>query len=169
MIFKVICQKRSYGQKTSPILTRIVRFRTVTQFWLHWWIWNDAHSLRWYRRGALLFFEVIHQISGSHRLKNWWFESSLGKITRPVAAIKSVRVALFCSHRMLDPTEKKTQQLNVLQGRGCTFDFRASKIIAIYSRKAEVPGQTIEHRSMRYLAFCKLTYSYAKLKSYPLL
>ena len=31
----------------------------------------------------------------SHRLKNWRFESNLSKITRPVAAIKSLRFALF--------------------------------------------------------------------------
>ena len=49
----------------------------------------------WYRRGALLFFEVIHQISRSHRLKNLWFESHLNMITRPVAPIKSLRFALF--------------------------------------------------------------------------
>ena len=45
--------------KKSPISTRIERFR----------IWNDTQSLMWYRRGALLFFEVIHQISRSHGLK----------------------------------------------------------------------------------------------------
>ena len=49
----------------------------------------------WYRRGALLFFEVIHQISRSHGLKNRWFGSNLSKITRPVAAIKSLRFALL--------------------------------------------------------------------------
>ena len=31
----------------------------------------------------------------SHGLKNWRFESNLSKITRPVAAIKSLRFALF--------------------------------------------------------------------------
>ena len=38
---------------------------------------------------------VIHRISRSHRLKNWQFESSLSNTTRPVAAIKSLRFALF--------------------------------------------------------------------------
>ena len=42
-----------------------------------------------------LFFKVIHQISRSHRLKNRWIGSNLRKITRPVAAIKSLRFALF--------------------------------------------------------------------------
>ena len=38
-----------------------------------------------------MYFEVIHQISRSHGLKNGWFES---KITRPVAAIRSLRFVL---------------------------------------------------------------------------
>ena len=47
------------------------------------------------KRGALLFSKVIHQISRLHRLKNQCFGSNLSKITRPVAAIKSLRFALF--------------------------------------------------------------------------
>ena len=34
------------------------------------WLRNDAQSLKWHRRGALLFFEVIHQISRSHGPKS---------------------------------------------------------------------------------------------------
>ena len=37
----------------------------------------------------------MHKISKSHGLKNRWFGSNLSKITRPVAAIKSLRFALF--------------------------------------------------------------------------
>ena len=55
--------------KESPIFTRIERFRTVTQVWIHWWLWNDGQSLMWYRRCALLYFKVIHQISRSQRTK----------------------------------------------------------------------------------------------------
>ena len=51
--------------KILPILTRIDRFRTVTPDWMHSWLWNDAQSLMLYRRGALLFFKVIRQISRS--------------------------------------------------------------------------------------------------------
>ena len=57
----------------SPILTRIERFRTVTSVWIHWWLWNDAQSLKQHRRGALLFLKVIRQISRSHGIKNHWF------------------------------------------------------------------------------------------------
>ena len=140
--FKVTRDKR------SPILSRIERFRTVTPVWIHRELWNDAQSLMGYRRGALLFLKVIHQISRSRGTKtitnfepNWLFpdcNSSLTspmdlkwctkldviykkcpivfrghpsnftvtraekstiwiqfKITRPVAAIKSLRFALF--------------------------------------------------------------------------
>ena len=90
--------------KKSPILTWIEHFRTVTSVWIHPWIWNDAQSLMWLRRGALLFFEVIHQISRSHGLKNRWFGSDLSKITRPVAAIKSLRFALFCHVQCVAPS-----------------------------------------------------------------
>ena len=81
--------------KKSPISTRIERFQSVTSAWIHRWIWNDTQSLMQYRRGALLFFKVIHQISRSHGLKNRWFGSNLSKIVSPVAAIKSLRFALF--------------------------------------------------------------------------
>ena len=39
---------------------------TVTLDWIHWWLWNDAKSLKQHRRGALMFFKVIRQISRSH-------------------------------------------------------------------------------------------------------
>ena len=44
------------------------------------------------------FWGVVHQISRSHGLKNRRFESNLSKITRPVAAIKSLRFALLFFH-----------------------------------------------------------------------
>ena len=66
--------------KKSTILTRIERFRTVTLVWIHWWLWNDARSLKQHRRGALLFFKVIRQISRSHGTKNWYIEAGWWKI-----------------------------------------------------------------------------------------
>ena len=59
--------------KKSSILTKIGRFRTVTPVWIHWWLWNDTQSLKQHRRGALLFFDVICQISRSHGTKNCRF------------------------------------------------------------------------------------------------
>ena len=61
----------------------------------HWNSFLDFCMNHDYRRGALLFFELIHQISMLHGLKNGWFGSNLSKIIRLVAAIKSLRFALF--------------------------------------------------------------------------
>ena len=56
--------------KVTEVTTQPNHFRTVTPVWIHIWWWNDAYSLIMLRRGALLFFKVIHQISRSHRSKN---------------------------------------------------------------------------------------------------
>ena len=42
---------------------------TITPVWIQWWLWNDAQSLMQHRRGALLFFKAIRQISMSHGTK----------------------------------------------------------------------------------------------------
>ena len=52
--------------KVTEVKTQLKRFRTVTPVWIHIWWWNDAHSLMLLIRGALLFFNVIGQISRSH-------------------------------------------------------------------------------------------------------
>ena len=64
LFFKVI--SRSHGTKKLPIFTRTERFRTNAPTLIQWWLWNDAQSLKQHRRGALLFFKVIRQISRSH-------------------------------------------------------------------------------------------------------
>ena len=56
--------------KVTEVTTQFNRFRTVTPVWIHIWRWNDAYSLMLLRRGALLFFKVIRQISRSHGSKN---------------------------------------------------------------------------------------------------
>ena len=45
-------------------------FPDCNPVWIHVWWWNDAYSLIMLRRGALLFFKVICQISRSHGSKN---------------------------------------------------------------------------------------------------
>ena len=72
------------GQKTS-ILTQIGRFRTVNLVWIHWWLWNDAQSLKQHRRGALLFFKVIRHILSSHDKKS----PILTRISRAFSDCKS--------------------------------------------------------------------------------
>ena len=46
---------QGHKEKLSLILSGIERFRTVTPVWIHWWLWNSLQSLKWHRRGALLF------------------------------------------------------------------------------------------------------------------
>ena len=55
--------------KVTVVTTQLNRFRTVTPVWIHIWWWDGAYSLIMLRRGALLFFKVIRQISRSHSSK----------------------------------------------------------------------------------------------------
>ena len=64
--------------KVTEVTTQLNRFRTVTPVWIHIWWWNDAYSLMLLRRGALLFFKVIRQISRSHGSKNHGIWPRLG-------------------------------------------------------------------------------------------
>ena len=60
--------------KVTEVTTQLNRFRTVTPVWIHICWWNHAYGLMILRRGALLFFKVIGQISRSHGSKkrgNW--------------------------------------------------------------------------------------------------
>ena len=68
------CPCKSQGQrskvKVTEVNTQLSRFRILTPVWIHIWQWNHAHSWKQHRRGALLFFKVIRQISRSHGSKN---------------------------------------------------------------------------------------------------
>ena len=64
--------------KVTEVTTQLHRFRTVTPVWIHIWWWDDAYSLIMLRRGALLFFKVIRQISRSRGSKNRWIWPRLG-------------------------------------------------------------------------------------------
>ena len=64
--------------KVTEVTTQLNRFRTVTPVLIHIWWWNDAYSLMLLRRGALLFFKVIRQISRSHGSKYRWIRPRLG-------------------------------------------------------------------------------------------
>ena len=70
------CQRSKV--KVTEVNTQLNRFRTVTLVWIHIWWWNDAYSLMMLRRGALLFFKVIRQISRSHSSKKHWIWPRLG-------------------------------------------------------------------------------------------
>ena len=62
--------QRSKLQRSKQILPQFRCCLTVTPVWIHRWLQNNAQSLKWPKRGALLIFKVIHQISRSHRPKN---------------------------------------------------------------------------------------------------
>ena len=64
--------------KVTEVTTQLNRFRTVTPVWIDIWWWNYAYSLMLLRRGALLFFKVIRQISRWHGCKNCWIWPRLG-------------------------------------------------------------------------------------------
>ena len=59
--------------------TQIGCFQTVTPVWIHRWLWNDAQSLMWHRRCALLFFKGIHQISRSQGAKKSPILTQIGR------------------------------------------------------------------------------------------
>ena len=64
--------------KVTEVTTQLNRFRTVTPVWIHIWRLNDTYSLMLLRRGALLFFKVICQISRSHGANNRRIWPTLG-------------------------------------------------------------------------------------------
>ena len=61
---------RGQRVKVTEVNTQLSSFRTLTPVWIHIWQWNHAHSWKRHRRGVLLFFKVIRQISRSHGSKN---------------------------------------------------------------------------------------------------
>ena len=72
------CKRSRSKVKVTEVNTQLNRFRTVTLVWIHIWCWNDAYSLMMLRRGALLFFKVIRQISRSHGSKKHQIWPRLG-------------------------------------------------------------------------------------------
>ena len=74
------CKRSRSGSKVkvTEVNSQLSRFRTVTPAWIQISWWNDAQSLMLLRRGALLFFNVIRQISKSHSSKNRWIWPKLG-------------------------------------------------------------------------------------------
>ena len=52
--------------KVTEVMTPLSHFWTITPVWIYIWRSNDAQSLMLPRRGALLFFKLICQISRFH-------------------------------------------------------------------------------------------------------
>ena len=68
--------------KVTEAKTQFSHFRTITPVWIHIWWQNDAQILMLLRRGALLLFKVIHQISRSHgtKIRPFWAEFSVSRL-----------------------------------------------------------------------------------------
>ena len=79
--------------KVTEVNTQLSRFRTVNLVWTHIWWWNDTQSLMLLRRGVLLFFKVIRQISRSPGWKKSLISSQIGRfrIVTPVWFHQSLR------------------------------------------------------------------------------
>ena len=76
--------------KVTEATTQLNSFWTVTPVWIQMWWWNDAYSLMLLRRGALLFFKVIRQISRSHGSiikfdPDWAFPDCNSSLDSPMA------------------------------------------------------------------------------------
>ena len=68
----------SVHPSVRPSVCQFSHFRTVTPILIHIWQLNVAQSLMLHRRGALLFFKIIPQISRSHGTQNHRFWPELG-------------------------------------------------------------------------------------------
>ena len=75
----------------KSILTQIGSFRTVTPVWIQHWLWKVAQRLKQHRRGALLFFKVIHQFSrprgtkkGANFCPTWAFPGCNSSLNMPM-------------------------------------------------------------------------------------
>ena len=79
--------QRSRSQRSRPKFS----FPDCNSSWIHIWWWNDTYSLMLLRRGALLFFKVIRQISRSHGAEiaefdpDWAFPDCNSSLNSPMA------------------------------------------------------------------------------------
>ena len=84
---------KGQGQRSKVKVTEVTTqiFVSETPVWIHIWWWNDTYSLMLLRRGALLFFKVIRQISRSHGAKiaefdpDWAFPDCNSSLNSPMA------------------------------------------------------------------------------------
>ena len=63
------CKRSRSKVKVTEFNTQLSHFRTLTPVSIHIWQWNQAHSWKQHRRGALLFLAATKQ------LYKWYFPS----------------------------------------------------------------------------------------------
>ena len=102
----IIRGHNSRSQRSKQILPHYGRFPTVTPVIIHRCLRNDTHSLTWCRRGAILLFEGIWQISKSHGPENfllWPKFRTLAWIHRWIRnktqSLKGQKICSYCFSR----------------------------------------------------------------------
>ena len=120
--------------KVTEVTTQLNRFRTVTPVWIHIWWWNDAYNLIMLRRGALLFFKVIRQISRSHGSKNRRIWPRLGVL----AATKQLNEWYFLSVR---PSVRPSVRHTFLTMFPSSYHHEISGVITRDQGKVHAKGQ----------------------------
>ena len=109
------CKRSRSKVKVAEVNTQLGHFRTVTPVWIHISWWNDAQSLMLHRRGALLFFKVILQISRSHGCKNRPIWPKLG-VSGLLLQFKFTN-----GYKMMDKAWSSIEEVPYFQGHPSNF------------------------------------------------
>ena len=84
------CKRSRSKVKVTEFNTQLSHFRILTPVSIHIWQWNQAHSWKQQRRGALLFLAATKQ------LYKWYFPSVRPSVRLSVCP--SVRLSVCLSH-----------------------------------------------------------------------
>ena len=119
------CKRSRSKVKVTEFNTQLSHFRTLTPVSIHIWQWNQAHSWKQHRRGALLFLAATKQ------LYKWYFPSVRPSVRLSVCPSVRLSVTPFwlCSHH-------------------CII-MKFSEVITNDQRKVHAKGQGQRSRSQR--------------------
>ena len=84
------CKRSRSKVKVTEFNTQLSHFQTLTPVSIHIWQWNQAHSWKQHRRGALLFLAATKQ------LYKWYFPSVRPSVRLSVCP--SVGLSVCLSH-----------------------------------------------------------------------
>ena len=91
------CKRSRSKVKVTEFNTQLSHFQTLTPVSVHIWQWNQAHSWKQHRRGALLFLAATKQ------LYKWYFPSVRPSVRLSVCPSVRLSVTPFwlCSHHCI--------------------------------------------------------------------
>ena len=91
------CKRSRSKVKVTEFNTQLSHFQTLTPVSIHIWQWNQAHSSKQHRRGALLFLAATKQ------LYKWYFPSVRPSVCLSVCPSVRLSVTPFwlCSHHCI--------------------------------------------------------------------